>query len=207
MGDAFRDPVLLIKTAWGGKSLFEDFRPPSSGGQLGPFYRHMVDAVRQVLDRIPLDFPDLANRPVSLSGFVWWQGWNDAYPRGAVPEYERNLVNLIGDLRRDLHKPKLPVVVAELTGPWVRADRPWDEIRAAQAAATDLRKHPELCGNVAFVETHNFVRAERDSPGGWPAHEFNNAETYYLVGRACGIAMKRLLQRPPTKPTPLVAHN
>jgi hypothetical protein len=36
MGDYLTDPVLLIKTAWGGKSLFVDFRPPSSGGQVGP---------------------------------------------------------------------------------------------------------------------------------------------------------------------------
>src|SRR5688572_929173 len=29
-GDYFGNPVLLIKTAWGGKSLSKDFRPPSS---------------------------------------------------------------------------------------------------------------------------------------------------------------------------------
>ena len=31
MGDYFEEPVLLIKTAWGGKSLYVDFRPPGSG--------------------------------------------------------------------------------------------------------------------------------------------------------------------------------
>ena len=36
LGDFYKEPVLLIKTAWGGKSLYEDFRPPSSGGQVGP---------------------------------------------------------------------------------------------------------------------------------------------------------------------------
>ncbi len=35
VGDAFEEPVLLIKTAWGGKSLYEDFRPPSSGETSG----------------------------------------------------------------------------------------------------------------------------------------------------------------------------
>ena len=38
VGDAFNDPILIIKTAWGGKSLMADFRPPSSGGEVGPFY-------------------------------------------------------------------------------------------------------------------------------------------------------------------------
>ncbi len=195
IGDASKDPVLIIKTAWGGKSLFEDFRPPSSGGQIGPFYRQLVDTVNRVISRIPTDFPELANRPVDLSGFVWWQGWNDAYPKGAVPEYEKNLVNLIGDLRRDFLAPNLPMVVAELTGPWIQADQPWADIRAAQAAATDLSKHPELKGNVLFVPTRSFVRTEKDSPGGWPAHEFDNAETYYRVGQACGDAMKDLLSK------------
>jgi len=31
MDEAFEEPVLLIKTAWGGKSLHTDFRPPSAG--------------------------------------------------------------------------------------------------------------------------------------------------------------------------------
>ncbi len=35
VGDAFEEPVLLIKLAWGGKSLARDFRPPSSGGEVG----------------------------------------------------------------------------------------------------------------------------------------------------------------------------
>ena len=29
VGEAFEEPVLLIKLAWGGKSLAQDFRPPS----------------------------------------------------------------------------------------------------------------------------------------------------------------------------------
>ena len=33
MGDALDEPVLLIKCAWGGKSLAVDFRPPSSAGK------------------------------------------------------------------------------------------------------------------------------------------------------------------------------
>src|SRR5262245_12797576 len=31
VGDRYDEPVLLIKTAWGGRSLFRDFRPPSAG--------------------------------------------------------------------------------------------------------------------------------------------------------------------------------
>src|SRR3954468_5803956 len=31
MDAALEEPVLIIKTAWGGKSLYHDFRPPSAG--------------------------------------------------------------------------------------------------------------------------------------------------------------------------------
>lgn len=31
VGDHYTEPVLLIKTAWGGRSLFRDFRSPSAG--------------------------------------------------------------------------------------------------------------------------------------------------------------------------------
>jgi hypothetical protein len=31
VGDRYEEPVLLIKTAWGGRSLYRDFRPPSAG--------------------------------------------------------------------------------------------------------------------------------------------------------------------------------
>jgi hypothetical protein len=38
LGDHFTNQVLLIKTAWGGKSLIKDFRPPSSGGAVGLYF-------------------------------------------------------------------------------------------------------------------------------------------------------------------------
>src|SRR5580658_1440624 len=31
VGDYFDEPVILIKTAWGGHALFKQFRPPSAG--------------------------------------------------------------------------------------------------------------------------------------------------------------------------------
>ena len=195
MGDALPNQVLLIKTAWGGKSLFKDFRPPSSGGEVGAYYTLMIAQVREALANLKKDFPDYDGKGYELAGFVWYQGWNDGCePNTAVPEYERNLVNLIKDLRLELKVPRLPFVIGELTGPWVTATGSWDTLRKAQAAAA---KRPEFAGTVTFAETHDFVRKPDDSPNpGHGHHEYGNAETYFLVGDALAKGMKRLLSLP-----------
>ncbi len=55
MDAAFEEPVLLIKTAWGGKSLHTDFRPPSAGPYvLSAFQRENYP--KQEGHGIPKDF-------------------------------------------------------------------------------------------------------------------------------------------------------
>lgn len=176
LGDRYEEPVLLVKTAWGGKSLYADFRPPSSGGTTGAFYKRMLKQLRDAMAAV--------DGEAELCGVIWYQGWNDGCdPERAVREYEANLVNLIHDLRSEFKNPELPVVVGELTGPWVEAKGEWQELRDAQ------RRGAERAGAV-FVPTHAFVRRAEDSPHpGHGHHEFGNAETYLLVGRALGEAM------------------
>jgi hypothetical protein len=195
LGDHFTNQVLLIKTAWGGKSLYQDFRPPSSGGTVGPYYTKMLADVREALANLKTDFPGYDGGGYELAGFVWYHGWNDGCdPKKAVPEYEQNLVNFIKDVRKDLNAPRLPFVIGELTGPWVEAPGEWATLRKAQAAAA---ARPEFQGTVLFVQTHDFVRKPEDSPNpGHGHHEFGNAETYFLVGDALGKGMKKLLTTP-----------
>jgi hypothetical protein len=192
LGDHLGNQVLLIKTAWGGRSLDQDFRPPSSGGEVGPCYTKMLAEVRAALSNLKKDFPGYDGKGYELAGFVWYHGWNDGVdPKKAVPAYEQNLVNLIKDVRTDLKAPNLPVVIGELTGPWVEAPGAWAALRKAQAAAAARR---EFAGNVLFVPTRDFVRKPEDSPNPTHGHhEFGNAETCILVGDALGKAMKKLL--------------
>ncbi len=207
VGDAIDEPVLLVKTAWGGKSLFKDFRPPSSGGETGPYYRRMIDDVRTALDRADDEIPALKGRTPELAGFVWYHGWNDGCePDTAVPAYEQNLVNLICDIRREFNAPQLPVVIGEITGPWVEAPGAWNTLRLAQAAAAARPELRDASGNahVLFAPTAAFVRAPENSPNpGHGHHEFGNAETYFLVGDALGTAMRALTVdgAPPFVPT------
>lgn len=195
LGSKLGGQMLLIKTAWGGKSLCKDFRPPSSGGETGPFYSKMITEIRDALANLKTDFRAYNGAGYELAGFVWYQGWNDGVdPEHAVPAYETNLVNLIKDVRKDLGAPKLPVVIGELTGPWVAAPPEWTALRQAQAAAAN---RPGFSGNVLFVPTHDFVRKPEDSPNpGHGHHEFGNAETCLLVGDALGRGMMKLMETP-----------
>jgi len=138
------EPVLLIKTAWGGKRLNTDFRPPSAGPYndwarpddvsaedkqaraeaSGVYYRKMIEHVKEVLADPKAVCP--AYDPAAgyeIAGFVWFQGWNDMVDRGTYPNrnqpdgyalYAELLATFIRDVRKDLDTPGLPFVIGVL---------------------------------------------------------------------------------------------
>jgi len=192
MGDYFENQVLLIKLAWGGKSLGKDFRPPSSGGEVGPFYTEVVKQVKDVLGNLKTHFPDYDGRGCELAGFGWHQGWNDRVNQAFNDEYEKNMANFIRDIRKDLGAKDLPFVIAEtgMSGREETHPRALSLMRA-QAAVAD---HPEFKGNVAFVGTRDFYRPKEVSPSGQAFHWNSNAETYFLIGNGMGKAMVGILK-------------
>ena len=192
IGDTFDEPVLLIKIAWGGKSLAEDFRPPSLEGKTGLYYTKILEHTKNVLRQADQLFPQLTGRTFLLEGFGWHQGWNDRINQSFNDAYEHNMIQFIKDVRRDLKEPALPFVIAEtgMSGPEEKHSRALS-LMAAQKAVADL---PEFKGNVAFVSTRDFYRPANESPSSQAYHWNNNAETYYLIGEHMGHAMVRLLK-------------
>jgi len=188
IGDHLDEPVLLIKTAWGGKSLYKDFRPPSAGGQVGPYYTQMLAEIREALADIKSLFPGRESHAYEIAGFVWFQGWNDMCTREAIPQYERNLIHLVTDIRREFKRPNLPVVIGELGNGGAKASGNMAAIRKAQQDAAGKLE------NARFVVTHHSARPAALSPNvGHGHHWFGNAESYFLVGDALGKGMKELL--------------
>ncbi len=209
VGDAIESPVLLIKCAWGGKSLAVDFRSPSAGaipyslGEkadaeiakdptiVGKYYREVLSLTRTALTNIKQLVPG-SDGTYELAGFGWHQGWNDRINDKFNAEYESNMVHFIKDIRRELKAEKLPFVIAEtgMNGPNETHPRALSLMKAQAAVA----EHPEFQGNVAFVGTRAFWREKEQSPSGQGYHWNTNAETYYLIGEAMGTAMVKLVE-------------
>jgi alpha-galactosidase len=104
MYEHLKEPILLIKTSWGGKSLMVDFRPPSAGiaplpedkveklkaenkmeealatqkEKSGLFYRRMIEHVKTVLADPGKYCPAYdPKQGYEIAGFAWFQGFND----------------------------------------------------------------------------------------------------------------------------------
>jgi len=191
VGNALPNQVLLIKTAWGGKSLAKDFRPPGAGGEVGPYYTKTLSHVKEVLGDLKSLFPAYDGKGYEIAGFGWHQGWNDRVNQAYNDEYEKNLAHFIRDVRKDLGVPKLPFVIAE-TGMSGREEKHPRALSLMKAQAA-VAEYPEFKGNVAFVGTKDFWRPAEASPSSQGFHWNCNAETYFLIGDGMGKAMLGLL--------------
>ena len=186
MDAALEEPVLIIKTAWGGKSLYYDFRSPSSGvyrrspkdiekdqypeAQCGQYYRLMVEHVKHVLSDIHRVCPAYKQQQgFEIAGFVWLQGWNDMVNREVYPipkqddsttryaDYSRWMADFIRDVRKDLNAPKMPFVIGIMGVGGAKPNEHVAAFRKAMAAPAELS---EFKGNVITIETAPFWSEE-----------------------------------------------
>jgi hypothetical protein len=193
LDEYYDDPILIIKTAWGGKSLAEDFRPPSAGGTTGEFYNAMIQAVKDVTENIGTEFPDIGVTDFEISGFVWFQGWNDGGSEDFLAEYESNLYHLVNDVRNDLDIPDLPAVIASsgqggyelIDDSWVQSMQNIVSVAQQSVGCNDTI----YSGKVGFVNTKPFYLDQSASPLDAIYHFNNNALTFLNIGKAMGDEM------------------
>ena len=208
MGQHYGQKVLLIKTAWGGKSLQTDFRPPSAGwdfdvpgkaGDKGYYFTEMLKDVLDATVNLQTHFP--AYNPADgfeIAGFAWHQGFNDLISTSASAEYEANMEKFIKDLRLAVGVPNLPFVIAT-TG---QSDPvSYSTLEQAQLAMENFTKYPAFNGNVAVVDAKPFWIPVSSSPADEGYHWNRNAKTYCMIGDALAGEMLGL-QPDTTAPTP-----
>ncbi|EDY20573.1 protein of unknown function DUF303 acetylesterase putative [Chthoniobacter flavus Ellin428] len=182
MDETLPEPVLIIKTAWGGKSLYHDFRPPSAGvyprtpkdiekdryheADSGRYYRSMIEHVKKVLADPKQVCPAYDTKQGwEIAGFVWLQGWNDMVDRDVYPglpngskenrfaKYSALMASFIRDVRKDLNAPRMPFVIGVMGVDGNQAKEDIRQFREAMAAPAQM---PEFTGNVAAVRTADF---------------------------------------------------
>lgn len=159
--------------------------------QYGADYRNMVKEVHECLAEIGSRFPGYRNQGYEISGFVWFQGWNDQYNDYWL-SYEKNLANFIRDVREEFDAPNLPFVVGQMgnggTVEKLKEDSPRSIIKKAQAA---VASYPEFKGNVLCVATDQYWDMEAHAiytgPGGWAKdvdkwRQFGNDRAYHYYG-------------------------
>jgi alpha-galactosidase len=169
MREHLKEPFLIIKAAWGGKSLRKDFLSPSGaqllGGEAttGTHYQKMLDHVQNVLADPSKHFPGYdPQQGIEIAGFVWFQGFNDMVAekepiyqptetRPAFAMYGDLLACFIRDVRKDFKTPDMPFVIGVIgTGGKPDQKHPFREAMAAPAAM------PEFKGNVVAVHTAEY---------------------------------------------------
>jgi alpha-galactosidase len=190
MGDRFAEPVLLIKTAWGGRSLGRDFLSPGAkqpaAGQIraivekenanpkkkkdvtpeelaeryGRSYREMLAEVRTALAELGRRFPAYRGQGYEIAGFVWFQGWNDLINDEFASAYAANLEALIRDVRKDLGLPGLPVVIGQNGQNGFKPAE--GGMKKVKEAQASMAQVADFRGNVRVVATDAFWDAEAD---------------------------------------------
>jgi hypothetical protein len=181
LGDKLDEPVLLLKAAWDGTSLWVDFRPPSAvakrGGEIGGRYTEMMSTYARVLQNLDLYMPELAGRKFEISGFVWFQGEADAN-RGTKEvwaEYEANMKDLIHDIRTSFGVPEMPAVIIQINNGNAGG---WHLVREAQKKVAEDDPRADW---VLTLDQH-------------PALHYDS-QSYLNIGERCGQKMLALVNQ------------
>lgn len=89
------ETFFIIKCAWGGTNLFEQWLSPSSKGKTGEQYKYFTAFVDASLKYLVSK-----NYDVSIEGMCWMQGESDSFSVEASTMYGEHLSNFINDIRK-----------------------------------------------------------------------------------------------------------
>ncbi len=162
------DNILIVKDAEGGRPIRRWYKGmklpiPDEGQLIGDLYDRLMTKVRQVIK------PET----IRTVTFVWMQGEEDAFEEhGEI--YAVNLKGLIDQLRHDLSRQDINVVIGRLSdydGLSRRRSEHWTMIRNAQVEVATADPHTE------WVDTDDLNDGRN-----WEGHEIENNLHYSVEG-------------------------
>lgn len=89
----------IIKCAWGGTNLYEDWLSPSSDGKTGSKYKTFVNFVKS-----SIKYLKAKNYDVEIEGMCWMQGESDSFSIENATDYDEHLTNFIKDIRKNFSR-------------------------------------------------------------------------------------------------------
>jgi alpha-galactosidase len=196
MGDRYDEPVLIIKSAWGGKAIARGFLPPSLRDTEaewaaiaanekkpleevkkthGEFYDLMDREITDALANLATNHPAYEGQGYEIEGFVWFQGFNDQFGPGYPDAYLHNMKAFIRDVRAKWGP--MPFVIGQMGQD---ADKkgiyPLDREGNMSAVGKIRKAQREVefaLPDVVCVRTAPLYDREADAiytgPGGWQA--------------------------------------
>ena len=85
----------VIKYAWGGTNLYDQWLSPSGRGKTGEQYRSFVSFVQT-----SIEYLESKNYVVEIEGMCWMQGESDSLSEENATDYKVNLSHFIKDIRK-----------------------------------------------------------------------------------------------------------
>jgi len=103
-------PIAIIKDAWGGTTLVNDWNPDGGDDKSKKLYSRLIRQVHERLAELKA-----RGKRYRIEAMMWHQGENDMFHREGKLAYEKNLTRFIARIRNDLQVPTLKFFVGEIS--------------------------------------------------------------------------------------------
>ena len=141
------EDFVIIKCAWGGTNLYEQWLSPSSDGKTGKLYKQFVKFVNT-----SIDYLEGKNYNVVIEAMCWMQGESDSFLVESAANYGEHLENFIEDIRKEFSDNAskngiafIDAYIADLPMFWVYGD----DVNAGKYAVSKLSDNNFVIDTIA----------------------------------------------------------
>ena len=186
-------PILIIKCAWDSRQNLSDFWSQKASKQTMAY-------ISKVLSDPGKYHPDYDPKAgFEPTGLIWFQGASDK----DNPDYAAQLASLLGDVRKAVKNPKLPVICATVGGMYFKRE---SDDHGANAGMKAVAAMPDFKGTVDVLDTYlwrpseqsllrSMIRKRRLKPDTVMQETLRNAGNgsfYLLAGHEAGSRLAKL---------------